>query len=618
MTQQQRVRDGLRADWPSLRDAVLEGALAEAQEEAAAASVLDRLGAVWDVEDIVRLDRSDPVLLLPPVGVPEAFKERLKNKLALAAEAKLKESVADNPHARGSKLKRLIDQEVESKIVALRGQAERVSASRPQGILVSPEIVRTRAVQLISCKVAAELRALPPGGDESEPKRRLKLLTALSAPGGTPDQRAAMLRGIVDGRTASFPFVLKYLVDGAYPTIRTFAAPGPSMLGGFRVELEEAFPEATLIRTCLERYLKREGVLCRFIAPESDITPRLADDFDRLPDMVPRQAGGAPMAKSTALAEARRDRFRIPDGVVCAVGMATLLESLLRQTVTALKLGAAAKARGGDLVRRVGEKLALRVETKEALTIVFDQRSLSLRDAMSHSAFFADDEARLDAVIAGLTRTLAFLVDDLVATGQFGAILGHDRWDKDETLGADDVATLAEQFQPGYNLVDQLLDDTARQHVFEVIKTLTPDKRLLGWSGFLLWVSGQHDERADTNDNAQQFAALLAGLITLEELFRALYEVDGQRVLTTVEDGDGILRCHLAMLDDQPGQLLDPTKLAHLFRNAPLGTGEQRSYRAVRSVRDKAFHGAWRALPVPWARYTHLTMKVVFHLCSIV
>ena len=508
MAQQQRAREKLRAEWPVFRDAVLEEAIAEVQEEAAAAKVADRLGTAWAVEDIIRLDRADVALLSPSLGVPEAFKERLKDKLASAAETKLKESLAGNPHARGSKLKLLIDQEVESQIATLRGLAERISASRPTSTLASPETVRRRAIRLLASKVATELRALPAACDESEPKRRLKLLTALLTPGGKPDQRAAMLRGIVDGRTASFPYVLKYLVDGADPTIRTFTAPGPATLAGFTAELEGAFPEAKLIRTCLERYLKREGVLCRFIAPESDITPHLADAFGRLPDPVPRQAGGIVMPKSMALAEARRDRFRIPDGVVCAVGLATLLESLLRQTVTSLKLGAAAKARGGELVRRVGEKLPLREETKESLKIVFDQRSLSLRDAMSHSAFFADDEARLDAVIAGLSRTLALLVEDLVASSQLGAILAHNRWDKDERLSPDDIATLTEQFQPGLNLVDQLLDDTARKHVFTVIKTLTPDKRLLGWSGFLLWVSGQHDEKVDTSDDAQQLAAL--------------------------------------------------------------------------------------------------------------
>jgi len=381
MTQQQIARERLRAEWYALRDAVLEDALAEVQGEAAAVAVADTLGATWLVEDMIRLDQADSVLLSPPVCVPESFKERLKDKLATAAEKKLKESVADNPHARGGKLRRLVDQEVESQVAGLRAEAERTAANRPRGMLASPATVRRRAIQLLSGRVATELRALPAAGDESEAKRRLKLLTALSTPGGTPDQRAAMLRGILDGRTASFPFVLKYLVDGTDPTIRTFTGPGPATLAGFTVELEGAFPQAKLIRTCLERYRKREGVLCRFIDPESAITPQLAEDFEQLPDVVTRQASGLVMPKSVALAETRRDRFRIPDGVVCAVGLGTLLESLLRQTVIALKLGGPAKARGGELVRRVGEKLTLRDETKEALQIVFDQRSLSLRDA---------------------------------------------------------------------------------------------------------------------------------------------------------------------------------------------------------------------------------------------
>ena len=122
----------------------------------------------------------------------------------------------------------------------------------------------------------------------------------------------------------------------------------------------------------------------------------------------------------------------------------------------------------------------------------------------------------------------------------------------------------------------------------------------------------------DAWDSAPARQAREKGAQVLLIINASPYEVDKQRVLTTIDDGDGILRCHLAMLDDQPGQLLDPTKLGQLFRFAPLDAATQQSFLAVRAVRDKAFHGAWQALPAPWARYTHLTMKVIFLLCSIV
>src|SRR3954466_13833270 len=103
-------------------------------------------------------------------------------------------------------------------------------------------------------------------------------------------------------------------------------------------------------------------------------------------------------------------------------------------------------------------------------------------------------------------------------------------------------------------------DDDARSHVFKVLSAATPDKRLLGSAGFLLWISGQRDEHAGGPfDDAQQFAALFGSLLTLEELLRALYEANGQRVLRLTPDGETV-RCHLATLDDQPGELLEPAR----------------------------------------------------------
>jgi len=100
-------------------------------------------------------------------------------------------------------------------------------------------------------------------------------------------------------------------------------------------------------------------------------------------------------------------------------------------------------------------------------------------------------------------------------------------------------------------------------HVFRVLATATPDKRLLGWAGFLLWSSGQRNERAgEAFDDAQQFAAIFGSLLTLEELLRALYEANGQSILR-IAPGSGVVRCHLAMLDDQSGELLDRHCLEH-------------------------------------------------------
>jgi hypothetical protein len=47
----------------------------------------------------------------------------------------------------------------------------------------------------------------------------------------------------------------------------------------------------------------------------------------------------------------------------------------------------------------------------------------------------------------------------------------------------------------------------------------------------LLWVSGQEDVKRGGGDATHLFAAIHAGLITLEELFRAVHETNGLPVL---------------------------------------------------------------------------------------
>jgi hypothetical protein len=351
--------------------------------------------------------------------------------------------------------------------------------------------------------------------------------------------------------------------------------------------------------------------------PDDGITESLARAFDELPEYVPRHSGGILMPKELALSESRRDRFRMPDGIACALGIATLTESLLRQVVSAKKWGGPQNARGGELVTRVGANVALAPGTVANLQVIFDQRSLSLRDAMAHAASFADDEARVDSVVGGLSQTLALLVRDLAAAKVLDEALAAPRWDAGTALDPAYLARIDEQYGPGLNIVDQLRDDDARKHVFKVLATATPDKRLLGSAGFLLWISGQRDEHAGQQfDDAQQFAALFGSLLTLEELLRALYEANGQRVLR-VAPGSGVVRCHLAMLDDQPGELLERPCLETLFRHYGIEENCVNSFLAVKAVRDLAFHGCWEALPKPWARYTHLVVKLIFTLCSI-
>jgi hypothetical protein len=618
MSRQQDAREALRVQWAEYLSSALAPAITLAQEEESARRVIDAVWPQMDVDAVARIDCEDPAFLLRSSGLPAQFLDTLVTELAARAEPHLAATMPKNPYSRGSKLRQIIQQDMAAEEQSIRAAAEDLFRQRQADCLAAPENVRRRVLILLANRVRDAILALQDNDDESEAKRRLKFLSALVTPGGTRVVRDTMRGRLREGRTAAFPYVIKYLTPGEEPTIRWFAGDTTATLDGFTPELLATFSDAALARTCLDRYLRHEGVLCRYIPPDSPIAEPLREEFERLPDTVVRQASGLVMSREAALAQARREWLRMPDGIACAVGLATFIESLLRQAVTALNLGSPANARGGELAHRLADAGLVGDETADNLRVIFDQRSLSLRDAMAHAAFFADDRERVDHMIGGLSQTLRLIQQDLGTAGRWNDVLAHPRWDDGETIAPEHVATIQEQFQPGLNLVDQLLNDEPRRHTFQVIRALVPDKRLLGWAGFLLWVSGQHDEHTGTADEAHHFAALFGGLLTLEELLRALCEVDHQRILRVVSDAGGPLRCYLAMLDDQPGELLDLTRLRSLFRYGRLEDTAVKCFAAVQALRDKMFHGAWRALPRPWAMSTHLVMKMIFKLCAIV
>jgi hypothetical protein len=566
---------------------------------------------------MVRLDRADASLLRRTSdAVPEALHHKLETRLITAAEEPIATALPSNKHARDKRLRTIIRQEL-THFTELNRIIDWAFREQDRDDFTRPQVLRELVLRHLSTRAATEVRQLSAADPDAEPKRRLKVLTSIATPGGSQDSRAALLRALTTGSTAAFPYILKYIAPGALPVIRSFEKTAAPTLAGLTPPLIAKFPGADLVHECLRRYIGREGVLTHFMDPDAPITGKLARAFDALDEFVPRHAGGLFVPKGLALSENRRDRFRMPDGIACGLGLATLTECLLRQAVVAKNWGGPKNARGGELVARVQAQIALSPETVANLEVIFDQRSLSLRDAMAHAAFFADDEARVEAVVGGLSQTLALLVNDLAVANVLGDALAAPRWDAGGALDAAQLALIDEQYGPGYNIVDQIRDDEARDHVFKVLSVATPDKRLLGSAAFLLWISGQRDEHAgEPFDDAQQFAALFGSLLTLEELVRALYEANSQRVLRVTPGGD-VVRCHLAMLDDQPGELLERRALEALFRHFGIEEKFVSSFLAVRAVRDLAFHGCWEALPKPWARYTHLVVKLIFTLCSI-
>ncbi|WP_020475862.1 hypothetical protein [Zavarzinella formosa] len=613
---QQSARDWLRSIWERLIHEKIEESIKNVQQTGSATDIANRLWVSLSVDDLVRLDSSDVALLYCCTPAKhEEISQELREQLFRAASDRVPPALKENKHSKGGNLKTLINQEL--KTTDLARFIDLAFAEQDRYDFTRPDELRELVLCCLSGLAAKQLEGLTPVDDETEPKRRLKALTALATPGGDRVARNALIKGLSKGNTAAFPYVLKYVGGSPLQSSLNFYGNPQPTFDGFTTPLVAKFRGAEHVRECLRRYAAREGVLSRFMPADGPIAKSLAKAFDQLPKYLPRKQGGILMPKEIALEESRRDRFRIPDGIACALGMATLTESLLRQVAMVNGWGGGMNSRGGAIVKQVVNNMKLEGDTAEGLQVIFDQRSLSLRDAMAHAAFFADDEKRVDVVVGGMSQTFAALVRDLDANGILAGALTARLWDAGIALDTDHASLIDEQYQPGLNIVDQLRDDDAREHVFKVLEAATPDKRLLGSAGFLLWISGQRDEHAgEAFDATQQFAALFGSLLTLEELLRALYEINGQSVLRATPVNSA-MRCHLAMLDDNVGELLEPARLNELFRYYGIEEKAAKSFMAIKAVRDHAFHGHWAGLSQPWARYTHLAVKLIFLLCSI-
>ena len=140
----------------------------------------------------------------------------------------------------------------------------------------------------------------------------------------------------------------------------------------------------------------------------------------------------------------------------------------------------------------------------------------------------------------------------------------------------------------------------------------------MGNAAFLLWINRQKLEHEGKRDATVDFAAIYAGIIVLEELWRAGYEAYGQHTLIVTAAIGNAKKCELAILHEANGNLLDVAKMRHVFGDTCDEKGFFPSVAACRVLRDRVLHSAWAAIPAPYSRYSHLLMKVLFTLCGAV
>jgi hypothetical protein len=613
---QQAARTELRTFLRTLlTDEVIRTALARAQEVDSAELTSAVVWPRCEPAALVQLDNSEPDFLLRAAGVSASFENTLTVVCFDAAEAKFATNVAANPYYGGARLHVLVRQEIKFIRDNLHRRADGLFDRFGTDRFASAEKVRDLVKQALSDRCLDELLASV-GGSDDEPKRHLKILTALVTRGGDRAYRNELFTKFTNGKTATFPFVLKYLNRGTPPSIPDLPGGQGFNVNGFTPELLQLFPESAHVQTCLNNFGARRGVLETFLPADAPIRDENREAFQALPAFVPREQGGLLLPREVALQENRRDRYRMPDGAICCVGLGITLESVLFQLRDALVLAGAQNARGNELLRRLRVRTQLRDITVDRLQSIFSEDSLSLRDALAHGAFFANNETRVEEMVSGLSWALADLMHDVQAAGIY---LGPHRWDAGRSLNANDQAIFEQQLMGRLNLIHQADVEEMRQLIFRTLNRLAPDKALLGKFSFILWNEHQGIvSEGRTPDATGSYIGLLSALIVLEELFRAAAEERNVPILLTIPDSRDRVRCDLSILDDRQGRLLAPAVLNRLFGVIAGEESFRQSLRVTRVLRDFLLHGNWLVLRAPWVSYSHLVMKLIYALCCSV
>ncbi len=579
---------------------------AEEQARLQAEALFARLWPTCDLGLVVALDRGSVEELCPDVPVPLPSSDlRLEDRVHSVCG----ELVRDDPAFHGFKLRKEIKSEMKRHVTVVRDEWNNSRAP------YDPTRVKRVAIMLLAdaCREACLARSL----SDDELRRRLKILAALTTfPSDVPATRAETIRGITDGRTASFPYVPKLLIRNEVPTVERFEGDQPVDLSSLAT-LRNLYLPTVHIEDCLTRYLDRRGVLSKYLDVDAPATPEQQREFDALPRFVQDVGKRILLPTTHLIKEHRGARYSLPDGVVAAVALAILLEWTLRQAVWTINgktvpIGPTLLAkRGTRLFQELEAKGVIGPATIALLSTVFSETSLGVRDGLAHGIFFADEPLLITQTLGGLSRTLASLVGDL--RRHHPTALQPPTWDATRLVDPAITGTLADAYAHAHLLNGVLPQDLPRMRraLFDQMKALTPDKRNIGWGAFYLWF--EH-ERHNTGDPTEEFVATIASLIVFEEFLRAVAEVAGEATLRTSPAGKDGVNCLLRIMGTGPHDLLDPATLARMLQTH-YSAGLQTQFAALDAVRIHAFHGEASALvAIPPRHLTHLTFKLMHEL----
>jgi hypothetical protein len=597
----------------------IESIISKAQEQKYAHEVAEALWANPAPTDLLRLDGAESTYLLRPNGVSDDLKPCIIKALGEQVDPESAEAKS-NKELRGAGLKKTCESVVTRNWDNVRRNLDDLFEKRGRDCFADRLKVRGLVIQEINDRCCDCL--LDASVNEADKKLRVKALAILSSPVSDPIGRQRLLSGLKCGRTSELPFVPKYLAKGKplripRPPVTTHTEPDEV----FTADVLTLFPEATPVKLCVERYLSRDGTMSIFSPTNRPVTPGSWKEFESLPNELPTQ-GGIIVPKQIHLHAHREDFNRTPDGIISLVGMSVLLESFLRQILQVLGGPINPNHRGWKLIEEVGKLIALSAETQSLLTWVFGTRDTEgRRDSFAHAAFCVDDRVLLDNELKSLLRAFKKLREDLGALND-AKVFSSPLWNKAHAIDANDLAFFDEQRSKLYLLYQPEVEQT-RRTVFQVVDRLIPDKFFINGPVILFWVNLDGPNGRLRGDHGAEFAGIVGAMMVFEELLRASAELKGEAILNVstqqfCENGDSYagLKCELAILHENPGQLLCPDLMQKLFPQQWAIAEFRQSVDLIRSVRDRVLHGGWHLLPPPRERFLHLMIKLIFGCCE--
>lgn len=617
-TTQQEAREVIRPLVDVFIKMEIKRLVSLSQSMASADKIIAKIWPSLDPELIVKLASADADFLICSDAIPDCIVTVVQDEFLKIEHPSLIELAKGNNYARGEKLKKIVQGVVKARLQTIRDLGDQLFEEIQHDRLGCPKSIRSRVIQLLNNRCIKELVELEKNGssaDETGAKRRLKILTALSISDATGQNIVNALRRIGEGRTAGLPYVLKYLAVDRKPEQPTLPCDKPATSSCITADLERLIPEASPLKHALQSYLEHGGIISRFLNTVGNVAEGLEDQFADLPLYVPT-GSGILFPKEDVLELHREKRYALPDGIVCAVALTILLESILRQIQASLGIAGSLNLRPKELIGRLDAEVHFSAETKNRLDVIFGTSQIALRDAVAHGVFIADDEQSIAEIVGGLTEAVELIATDLANAGKLADFYAGRTWSQNYTLEQVHENTFREQFE-GSNMIHQKDILAIRKHAFLVFRALIPDKASICRASCLIWPN-LGEGRPLNGDRSAEFVGVIGALISIEELFRAAQEVYGQRVLWPMSQSEGTIRCQLSMLDDQANGLLAPANIRSLFGSQAVSADFQKCIHAVRALRDNVLHGGWGGLSLPKVCYLHLIVKLIFTICTTI